>query len=151
MKSIQTIGKHISCVQAAIQVVIGNLQQRSIVHDQSKYQHDELKGFMRFDDMPEGLEYGSDDYKAAMAQIMDGNDCFILHCKRNDHHPEHYEHVQDMPLVALIEMVCDWRGAHDTYGNKGSWADGVDNNIKRWDFTTGQIWAIKQIAQLFVK
>ena len=124
------------------------MDRRAAQHDKSKLKADEFAGYQRFDDMPEGLEYGSDEYKAAMAKVMKGNNCWDLHCKRNDHHPEHYSKASDMSLLPLIEMVCDWRGAHDAYGNKGNWMDSIEVNLKEYEFVKWQIMVIWEVAKL---
>ena len=77
-KTISKIVKHITCVQEAITHLADELRQRAVVHDASKFGEDELKGFARFEDMPEGLEYGSPEYEAAMAKVMEGNNCFAV-------------------------------------------------------------------------
>lgn len=149
----KTIGKtldHIDSVQLMMLKVMRELSDRLRLHDRSKFNEDELTGYARFESMPEGLEYGSEEYKAEMAKVMKDNDCFKLHCERNDHHPEHYEHPTDMPLCAVIEMVCDWAGATISYGNKGTFMDGVENNLGRWDFSEGQRWVIYEVAELLV-
>jgi hypothetical protein len=34
------------------------------------------------------------------------------HYRENSHHPEHYENgVDDMDLLDVIEMLCDWMAA----------------------------------------
>ena len=141
-KTISKIVKHVSCVQEAILYAVDELRQRAFVHDASKFEEDELKGFARFaQEMPEGLEYGSPEYKAAMARIMTGNTCFELHSVRNDHHPEYWDCPEQgvdlgmMGLFPLMEMVSDWAGAHLAYGNKGGWLKSVDINIKKHKFT----------------
>ena len=148
IKTVAKIHKHISCVQRAIMNVAHRLERRAFFHDDSKFQSDELKGFARFDNMPEGLIYGSDEYKEAMSIIMKDNDCFDLHSKRNDHHPEYYVNVQLMPLLQVIEMVCDWHGAHRAYGNKGDWGESVRHNIGRYNFSEGQKWVIYEVSGL---
>ena len=84
LKQVTKISNHISSVKNMMQYVIAELQQRCLVHDDSKYELEELRGYMRFADMPEGLKYGSDEYKEAMAKVMDGNDCFERHSQAND-------------------------------------------------------------------
>ena len=102
--------------------------------------------------MPEGLKYGSDEHKAAMARVMEGNNCFELHSQRNDHHPEYYDCPEQgvdlgmMGLFPLMEMVCDWAGAHLAYGNTGSWLESVTVNIEKHRFTDSQQWVIRQMA-----
>ena len=147
-KTFSKIKYHIQCVQEAIWTVTKQLDRRATEHDKSKFKADEFAGYQRFDDMPEGLEYGSDEYKAEMAKVMKDNNCYKIHCKRNDHHPEHYDKIENMPLLAIIEMVCDWKGAQKSYGNTGEWMDGVQKNISRFGFTPNQVWAIEQVAEL---
>ena len=146
-KTIQKNLRHIACVQDMMQILVKDLSMRLLCHDRSKFSEDEMKGYVRFEDFPEGLEYGSPEHKAAMAKVMENNDCFEIHCTRNDHHPEHYENDSDMPLPAVIEMVCDWAGATLSYGNSGSWMKSVEHNIARHDFSEGQEWVIRQHAE----
>ena len=142
---------HITWVQRALFIFTDNLRERAIVHDNSKFVEDEARGYARFEDMPEGLEYGSPEHKAAMAKIMENNDCFVIHSARNDHHPEHYDKVSEMGLFALVECVCDWAGATIAYGNKGNWQDSVEHNIKRYGFTPPQVFVIRETAQYLEK
>ena len=147
IKKIQT---HIACVQQALRVCVDELMNRAFVHDASKLQEDELTGFARFEDMPEGLEYGSEEYQAAMAKVMADNNFFQLHSQRNDHHPEYWDTIETdvgmMGLFSILEMVCDWAGAHLTYGNKGGWQESVEINIKKHPFNTSQKWVIYQMS-----
>ena len=78
-KTVSKIVKHIACVQEAIDAVSPKRYEHArarFAHDASKFGDDELEGFARFEDMPEGLEYGSPEYEAAMAKVMEGNNCF---------------------------------------------------------------------------
>lgn len=145
-KTIAKITKHISCVQEALLHVVDELRMRAFCHDSSKFEKDELAGFFRFELMPEGLEYGSEEYEAAMANIMKDNDCFKLHSKRNDHHPEHYGDVTKMRFQQIIEMVCDWAGAHLAYGNTGGWHQSVEQNIAKHPFLPEQKWLIRDVS-----
>lgn len=154
-KTIAKIAKHIACVQEVVMLVVDELRGRAIVHDASKFEKDELKGYLRFEEMPEGLEYGSPEYQAAMAKIMDGNDCFILHSQRHDHHPEYYDCPEQgvdlgmMGLFPLMEMVADWAGAHKSYGNKGGWRESIEHNIGKHEFSEEQKWVIREMADFF--
>ena len=146
LKTIKKIQTHISEVQGALLHVVDELRMRAFCHDSSKFEEDELKGFARFEEMPEGLEYGSPEHREAMAKVMDGNDCFKLHSRRNDHHPEHYADVQKMRFQQIIEMVCDWAGAHLAYGNKGGWHKSVSVNIEKYPFLPEQKWLIRDVS-----
>lgn len=150
--TIAKIQKHISCVQQAIGHCVAELNKRGLAHDASKFQQDELEGFARFEEMPEGLEYGSPEYKEAMAKVMEGNNCFQLHAARNDHHPEYWDAPEQgvdlgmMGLFPLVEMVSDWAGAHLAYGNKGGWLKSVEVNIEKHNFSDAQKWVIYQMS-----
>ena len=146
LKTVAKIHKHISAVQDLLVNIASNLQYRALHHDASKFEADELAGYLRFEDMPEGLEYGSPEYKQAMAKVMKDNNCFDLHSQRNDHHPEYHNKPEEMNWLSVIEMVCDWGGAHVAYGNKGSWHESVEVNIDRYEFTDEQKWLIREVA-----
>ena len=156
-KTIAKIQKHISCVQQALVYCTDELRKRMLAHDASKFQKDELTGFARFDEMPEGLEYDSPEYKAAMAKVTEGNNAIQLHTSRNDHHPEYYDVPEQgvdlgmMGLFPIMEMVCDWAGAHLAYGNKGGWLKSVMANIEKHDFSDGQKWAIHQMSDFLMR
>lgn len=140
--------EHLFFVQSAIFAITDDLRQRALEHDRSKFREDELTGYSRFEALPEGLEYPSDEFKEARAKLLKGNDCFKLHTSRNDHHPEYYADVHSMKLPTLIEMVCDWAGATLAYGNGGTWASTVNGNIKQYNFSPEQQWVIREVADL---
>ena len=156
-KTIKKIVKHVSCVQEALLHVVDEIRERALVHDSSKFDEDELKGYLRFEEMPEGLEYGSDEYKAAMAEIMKDNNCFELHSTKNDHHPEYWDYLEAgsdlgmMGLFPLMEMVSDWAGAQKSYGNKGGWHDSVEYNIGKYNFSENQKWVIREMSDFLGK
>lgn len=57
------------------------------------------------------LEYGSEEYKQSLRDL---GPALKHHFEHNDHHLEHYENgVRGMSLMALIEMLCDWRAASE--------------------------------------
>ena len=152
-KTIEKTTRHIACVQDMLGFVVQELLARSQCHDRSKFTEDELTGYARFESMPEGLVYGSDEYKTEMAKVMKDNDCFEIHAGRNDHHPEFYDRhdlgysLHNMGLFQLIEMVCDWAGATLSYGNKGGWMNSVEVNLKRYKFNAIQHSIIRQVAR----
>ena len=147
-KTVARIVNHISWVQRAMITIADELRDRSLRHDRSKFNEDELRGYLRFEEMPEGLTYGFDEYKAAMSKIMKDNNCFELHSKRNNHHPEFYDDIRSMRLLPIIEMVCDWAGAHLAYGNKSTWHQSVRDNTERYGFDHIRLWIILEVADL---
>lgn len=149
IKTVKRIHTHIKCVRNAIKVITDNLNYRADSHDDSKFEADELEYYSAYEKLPEGLKFGSEEYKQALKELNVGvgTPGFNMHSSRNDHHPEYYEDVSDMGFLPIIEMVCDWNGAMRAYGNKQDWMESVDYNISRFDFNDNQIWLIKQVAE----
>lgn len=154
-KTVARIHKHIGEVRKSLGMVIRQLQHEADTHDDSKFTKEELEYYSAYEKLPEGLEYGSDKYKAALKKlnIGVGTPGFDLHAKRNNHHPEYYDCPEQgvdlgmMGYIPIIIMVCDWHGAMKAYGNKQDWMESVDYNISRFDFDENQIWLIRQVAE----
>lgn len=50
-------------------------------------------------------------HKAALAE---GKPTIAHHYAANDHHPEHWPNgVNDMSLLSILEMLCDWKAASE--------------------------------------
>ena len=158
-KTIKRIHNHIKAVRLAISLVNKELTSRGDRHDDSKFEQDELDYYAAYEKLPEGLEFGSDAYNEALKElnIGVGTPGFGLHSRRNDHHPEYWDCPEQgvdlsmMGIFSLIEMVCDWCGAHIAYGNSGDWMASVDYNINRFQFSDNQKWVIRQIADFLNK
>jgi len=103
--------QHIDRVRYFLGEAIVNLTRRSSAHDQSKLVQPELSAFDIATPKLASLEYGSEEYKQSLAELGPALD---HHFEHNDHHPEHYENgIQGMSLMALIEMLCDWRAVSE--------------------------------------
>ena len=148
LETIMEIGNHIRYVQQNLEHITNELQKRSVRHDASKYKEDELKEYVWGPRIPKGLKFGSDEEKAARKKVLKASSAVPLHHQCNDHHPQHYEDITDMRLVALIEMVCDWKASHKAHRSKGHWTDSISVNIETFNFTEAQIWVIKEVAEL---
>ena len=150
VKTLRTITRHITLVQASMQAVILELNYRSLVHDESKYRDDEFSGFARINGIARTYKYGSDAYMSLMEKERPTID---LHYSRNSHHPEFFDHPSSMGLFGLIEMVCDWRAAWQVYDSEKpedermTWQDSMKVNRKRFtEFTEAQWFVIEEIA-----
>jgi hypothetical protein len=109
----QEAKEHIATVEAWMGRAIQSLANRAIMHDQSKFQEPERSGFqaMTADARLKELTYGSDEYRAV---LREHKPTIQHHYERNDHHPEHYgAGTMAMSLLALIEMLCDWKASTD--------------------------------------
>jgi hypothetical protein len=105
---------HIRKVQGALDHVIGNLKARAASHDSSKFAEPEKSAFDQATPKLKHLVYGSDQYRAALREIKPA---LNHHYANNDHHPEHYDYdgVLGMSLMAIIEMLADWKAAGERH------------------------------------
>lgn len=102
---------HIQRVRDFLKLAQDDLQRRSDEHDRSKLIKPELAAFDIATPKLATLEYGSEDYKQSLRDL---GPALTHHFAENDHHPEHFENgVDGMSLMALIEMLCDWRAASE--------------------------------------
>ncbi len=100
---------HIDRVQTLIQTAINNLAVRAVKHDLSKLEEPEKSTFDECTLKLKAMAYGSDEYKAALAELKPALD---HHYAANSHHPEHYENgVAGMSLFDVLEMLIDWKAA----------------------------------------
>lgn len=103
--------EHINRVRDFVGSAIENLMFRANRHDKSKLLPPEVEAFDIATPKLAGLEYGSDEYRQSLRDL---GPALAHHFEHNDHHPEHYENgVRGMSLMALIEMLCDWRAASE--------------------------------------
>ena len=100
---------HIIAVQDYLMTVIDNLEQRSMVHDDSKRHPPEKPMYDEFTPKLRDLVYGSDEYKECLKRM---GPALAHHYANNTHHPEHYPNgINGMSLLDLIEMLADWKAA----------------------------------------
>jgi hypothetical protein len=93
-------------------LVIDDLERRLKAHDASKLVEPELEAFDIATPKLAQMEYGSDEYKQSLKDL---GPALEHHFAENDHHPEHWpdKDVTNMSLMALTEMLCDWRAASE--------------------------------------
>jgi uncharacterized protein DUF5662 len=133
--------QHIDRVRHFMDESVANLIERAAVHDASKVVEPELSAFDIATPKLAQLEYGSEEYKQSLRDL---GPALQHHFEHNDHHPEHYSNgCIGMSLMALIEMLCDWRAAServkqradgDTY-LKQSFAEGLKYNQQRFGYS----------------
>jgi hypothetical protein len=129
----QETKEHVATVEAWMGRAIQTLATRSIMHDQSKFQEPERSGFqaMTADARLKELTYGSDEYRAV---LREHKPTIQHHYDHNDHHPEHSTAgVYGMSLLALIEMLCDWK-ASTSRMRDGDLLRSIDINSDRFGY-----------------
>lgn len=113
---------HIAKVEGYLSLIADLLRIRGRVHDASKLQSPEKELFDEWQPKLKTLTYGSDEYKAALVEM---GPALQHHYQKNSHHPEHYPGgINDMSLMDVIEMLCDWRAASKSY-------EGFQESIKK--------------------
>lgn len=146
---IRSIFRHVSYVKAAIESVTFTLLNRASVHDLSKLSDEEFAGFARINKHARVHKFGSPEYSEGMRQERETID---LHFSRNRHHPEYFAEgrmaFDQMTFIDVIEMVCDWWGAHKGYDSKKPWLESVKLNIdhKGKHLSFEQKWLAWQVA-----
>ena len=129
---------HIHKVQDNLVQAIDNLSDRAEVHDASKLEEPEKSGFDAMMGRLSNAVYGSDDYKAALAE---GKPTIAHHYAVNDHHPEHWPGgVNDMSLLSILEMLCDWKAASERT-KQGSIQQSLPINKERFGISD-QLYAV---------
>lgn len=118
MDSTQDTLMHIAKVQMRLAEIHGHLEARGSVHDASKLEEPEKSGFDVLTFKLANLTYGTDEYRAALAE---GKPTIEHHYAVNTHHPEHWpDGIAGMSLLDIVEMLCDWKAASERT-KQGSW------------------------------
>ena len=118
------------------QILIG----RAMTHDHTKLEEPELSLFAKWGPKLKQLEYGSDAYKEALKNM---GEALKHHYDNNRHHPEHFKNgIDDMDLIDLIEMVCDWKAA-TLRMKEGDFSKSLEYNQKRFKMNPQLVKIIK--------
>lgn len=125
--------KHILRIQELLHRVVKEFLNRADWHDRSKLLHPEKEVFDRVTPKLRDLEYGSDEYKASLAEM---GEALNHHYKSNPgHHPEaHALGIDDMNLFDLVEMFIDWKAASERHAT-GSIVKSVEINASRFSMS----------------
>ena len=106
---------HIAEVSRILTKFSTELRIRAATHDYSKLDEPELELFAKTTPKLKDLEYGSEEYKQALAELKPALD---HHYNMNRHHPEHFHNgIKGMTLIDLIEMLSDWMAAVKRHDN----------------------------------
>ncbi len=135
-KYLDTLLEHKALVGRYVQRVISQLVERAVIHDFSKFGPEELGPYTAMLPRFAKADYGSAEYKACCQAIKPALD---HHLANNSHHPEFYPNgVNDMDLLDVVEMVCDWIAASQRAGG-----DTLRLDLQRTRFgIDGQLYAI---------
>jgi hypothetical protein len=120
---------HMASVRHRLDKFIDELEERARLHDRSKLQPPEKAVFDAVTPKLKTLTYGSDEYKAALAEM---GEALTHHYAVNSHHPEHYSlGISGMTLLDLVEMLCDWKAASERHAD-GDILKSLEINVERF-------------------
>lgn len=121
--------RHIEKVRNLLNTVVKELLWRSELHDQSKLEQPEVSMFTEFTPKLATSTYGSAEYEGFRKAM---GPALVHHYARNRHHPEHHKNgVDDMNLIDVIEMLCDWKAATLRH-NDGNIKKSIERNADRF-------------------
>lgn len=132
--------KHIENVRKYIKLFTDKLTTRSIEHDRLKLESPEVEIFTEYTPKLASSTYGSEEYNEFLKEM---NVALQHHYANYRHHPEHFDKgINDMNLVDIVEMLCDWKAATLRH-NDGNLLKSIDINAKRFSFDD-------QLKQIFI-
>ena len=102
---------HKFLVMRFLNIAIHDLINRAEDHDSSKFEEDEFPKLVAITEEFKPHPFGTPENAALREKYKD---VFAIHQKkeRNRHHPEHYPNgIEDMTLMDVLEMLCDWKAA----------------------------------------
>lgn len=121
--------RHIERVRNLLDAAVTDLLRRGQLHDQSKLVSPEVEVFAEFTPKLAGSTYGSPEYEGFRKAM---GPALAHHYANNRHHPEHHKKgVEDMNLLDLLEMLCDWKAASERH-NDGNILKSIEINGTRF-------------------
>lgn len=136
---VETI-RHIEMVRKYIKIITDALSNRAIKHDCTKLESPEIEIFAEYTPKFAGATYGGDEYNKFLSEM---NVALQHHYACNRHHPEHFDKgIDDMTLVDIVEMLCDWKAA-SLRQNDGNLLKSIETNAQRFGCDD-------QLRQIFV-
>ena len=124
--------KHIKRINQLIHKMVLELIGKADNHDSTKLRSPEKDIFDEYTPKLKDSVYGSEEYNGFLKGMKIALD---NHYALNSHHPEHYDRgIDDMDLLDLIEMLCDWKAASERH-TTGSISESIKINKKRFNIS----------------
>lgn len=138
--------RHIERVRNLLNLMVAELLRRGELHDQSKLASPEVEVFAEFTPKLAGSTYGSEEYEGFRQDMKPALD---HHYANNRHHPEHFKGgVNDMTLIDVLEMLCDWKAASERH-NDGNIRKSIEKNADRFGLSPQLVRILENTAELF--
>lgn len=127
---VETI-KHIEMVRKYLRIITDALTTRGVKHDSTKLESPEAEVFAEYTPRLAASTYGSDEYNNSLKEM---SVALNHHYAANRHHPEHFSKgIDDMTLVDIVEMLCDWKAA-SLRQNDGNLLKSIEINAQRFGY-----------------
>lgn len=122
--------RHIESVRNILDLVVIELLNRGKEHDQEKMRSPEVELFTEYTKKLKTSTYGSPEYNQFLKEMKPALE---HHYSNYRHHPEHFPNgINDMNLIDLIEMFCDWKASSKRH-NDGNILKSIDINRTRFN------------------
>ena len=136
---------HIERVRNLLNACVLDLLKRAELHDQSKLESPEVELFTEYTDKLKHVTYGSDEYKGFLNKM---GPALAHHYANNRHHPEHHKDgINDMNLLDIVEMLCDWKAASERH-NDGNIRKSIELNADRFGISPQMVKILENTADL---
>lgn len=107
--------KHILRVRNLANMLVTQFLAQIELHDLSKLESPEAEGFALITEKLKHVKFGSPEYKEGMKEA---EEAIAHHHCNNSHHPEYHPRgVNDMTILDVLEMFCDWKAASERNKN----------------------------------
>lgn len=138
--------RHIERVRNLLNRMISDLLMRGEQHDQSKLVPPEVATFAEYTPKLAASTYGSAEYEGFRKTM---GPALAHHYANNRHHPEHFKNgVEDMNLLDVLEMLCDWKAASERH-NDGNIRKSIEKNADRFGLSPQLVRVLENTADLF--
>lgn len=137
--------RHIERVRNLLNACVFDLLRRGEQHDQTKLESPEVEAFTEYTPKLADCTYGSDEYRGFLEAIKPA---LQHHYAHNRHHPEHHKNgINDMNLLDVLEMLCDWKAASERH-NDGNIRKSIEVNANRFGLSPQLVQIMENTADL---
>lgn len=142
-KTLATIIRHQKQVSFLLRELAREFERRADLHDMSKFELDELEGFILLD---KGRGHQKEEYGSTAYEDGIKLEAVKKHQLRNRHHPEFWPNgLADMNFIDVVEMLCDWEIARQMRDTEGDMQKTWDMRQKRFDLSDEDMFALRFI------